>query len=213
MARRFLDIRCYGLLGLLSMGCQGADFDQEPVVHAAQAINVCNATASDKLMVDGIPAYAQCADAMNSAIYSNNGVDTATSAASSEWKRTQFSGGYQCTELIHRYWLFKWQISWFPNGDAWKFCDATPPASSGIVKSTTPVHGDVIVFARGTCGADSTYGHVALVDSVDAATSKVSFVEQNNAGRRSAAISCASFPSSGPKATRGTLRTLTPRFE
>lgn len=192
MARSSWRTQVCGWSWLFVIGCQGADFDQETVSHAEQAINICNATASEKLMVDGIPAYAQCSESMNSAIYSNNGVDTATSAASSEWKRTQFSGGYQCTELVHRYWLFKWQVEWFPNGDAWKFCDATPPASSGIVKSTEPVHGDVIVFARGSCGADSTYGHVALVDSVDAAASKVTFVEQNNAGRRSAAINCAS---------------------
>ncbi|HET9957080.1 MAG TPA: CHAP domain-containing protein [Polyangiaceae bacterium] len=175
--------------GFVACGTAG---DQEAVAHVEQAINVCGASVASNLVVDGIPAYAQCDASSNSAIYSNNGVDTATSAASSEWKRTQYNGGYQCTELLHRYWLFKWSVSWIPTGNAGTWCDATPPANSGIVKTTSPVHGDAIVFAPGSCGADSVTGHVALIDTVDSAGSKVTFVEQNRAGRRSSNMSCAS---------------------
>lgn len=173
------------------MACGNAD-EAGGLARLEQAIDVCGATVPSNLVVDGIPAYAQCDASKNSAIYSNNGVDTATSAASSDWKRTQYSGGYQCTELLHRYWLFKWNVSWIPGGNAGTWCDSTPPASSGLVKTTSPVHGDAIVFAPGMCGADSVTGHVALIDSVDATTSKVTFVEQNRAGRRSANSSCAS---------------------
>ncbi len=187
-----LRIGLFATLGLLLAGCYGMPPDEEPVTRAEQAVNVCGAASvAANLVVDGIPAYAQCTASSSSAIYSNNGVDTSTTAASSEWKRTQFSGGYQCTELVHRYWLFKWNITWLPNGNAGTWCSSTPPSSSGIVQSTTPVHGDAIVFLPGSCGADTTYGHVALVDTVDTAGSKVTFVEQNNAGRRTSAWSCA----------------------
>jgi surface antigen len=139
-------------------------------------------------MVDGIPAYDQCTDSTSSAIYSNNGVDTATTSAGTGWVRTQWSGGYQCTELAHRYLSFKWNVQNVPNGNAGTWCDGTIP--TGLVKSTTPVHGDLIVFAPGSCGADATTGHVAVVDVVNT-DATVTFVEQNRAGRRKCANSTA----------------------
>jgi MYXO-CTERM domain-containing protein len=176
----------------LLSGCSEGTPDNE--LHAEATLpltSVCN-DAVGPFSIDGIPAYAQCEASTNAAIYSNNGVDTATSAVSSDWKRTQFSGGYQCTELVHRYWLFKWNVTFIPNGDAWRWCETTPPSNSGLTLTTTPVHGDAIVFAQGACGSSATYGHVALVDTVDSAGSKVTIVEQNNVGRRATAISCAS---------------------
>lgn len=178
--------------GLLVVGCYNTAAEDESPSLAQLALSVCEEAVPASRVIDGIPAYAQCASSSNSAIYSNNGVDTATSALSAEWKRTQYNGGYQCTELVHRYWLFRWNVTWIPNGDAWTWCDLTPPSSSGIVKTTVPVHGDAIVFARSTCGSDPVYGHVALVDTVDAAASKVTYVEQNGANRRTNAWSCAS---------------------
>jgi MYXO-CTERM domain-containing protein len=157
---------------------------------AEDALSVCNETVPDGRFVDGIPGYDQCSASQNSAIYSNNGVDTSTSAEGSDWVRTQRSGGYQCTELAHRYLYFRWDVPWIPNGNAGTWCDAQPPSSSGVVQTSTPVHGDVIVFPPGECGADSTYGHVALVDVVDSDT-RVTIVEQNRAGRRATNISCA----------------------
>jgi surface antigen len=156
--------------------------------RAGAAANICSETVASTRMVDGIPAYDQCTDSTNSAIYSNNGVDTSTTSAGTGWVRTQWSGGYQCTELAHRYLYFKWNVQNVPNGNAGTWCDGTIP--TGLVKSTTPVHGDLIVFAPGSCGADATTGHVAVVDVVNA-DATVTFVEQNRAGRRKCANSTA----------------------
>ena len=152
------------------------------------AANICDETVPSNRIVDGIPAYAQCTDSNNGAVYSNNGVDTAITSSGSDWMRTQGSGGYQCTELAHRYLYFKWNIKNVPNGNAGVWCDGNIP--SGLEKTTTPVHGDLIVFAPGSCGADSTTGHVAVVDVVNTNAS-VTFIEQNRAGRRSCAIDTA----------------------
>jgi len=158
------------------------------VGRAALADNVCGETVPSNHIIDGIPSYAQCTASSSSAIYSNNGVDTATASSGTGWVRTQYSGGYQCTELAHRYLYFKWNVQSVPNGNAGTWCDGTIP--SGLVKNTTPVHGDLIVFAPGSCGADATTGHVAVVDVVNS-DSTVTFVQQNNAARRSCAISTA----------------------
>jgi len=156
--------------------------------RVSAAANICNETVAATRTVDGIPSYAQCTASQSSAIYSDNGVDTATASGGTGWVRTQYSGGYQCTELAHRYVYFKWNVQNVPNGNAGTWCDGTIP--SGLVKTTTPMHGDLIVFAPGSCGADATTGHVAVVDVVNA-SSTVTFVEQNSPGRRSCAISTA----------------------
>jgi surface antigen len=156
--------------------------------HPAWADNICAESVPSNRMVDGIPAYNQCDGASGGPIYSNNGVDTAIASAGTGWVRTQMNGGYQCTELAHRYLYFRWNIKTVPNGNAGVWCDAILPA--GLGKSTTPVHGDLIVFAPGSCGADGTTGHVAVVDVVNS-NSTVTFVEQNRAGRRSCAITTA----------------------
>jgi hypothetical protein len=191
MPRMLRSIAAVACSGLPLLGCVGGTPGMESVAETEQEVSVCDETVPSNRIVDGIPAYSQCTASSNAFIYSNNGVDTATSAVSSDWKLTQRGGGYQCTELLHRYWLFHWTIDWIPNGDAGTWCNSTPPSTSGIVQTTTPVHGDAIVFAPGVCGVSSTYGHVALIDTVDTAGSKVTFVEQNNAGRRSSAFSCA----------------------
>lgn len=155
------------------------------------ALDACNESVPDSRKVDGIPAYAQCASIENGAIYSNNGIDTSGTKMGSDWVQTQYSGGYQCTELAHRYLAFKWKVNWIPNGNAGEWCNSQPPASSGVVQSTTPVHGDLMVFAPGSCGADATYGHVAVVDVVDSAKTTVTAVEQNLAQRSPHKVSCA----------------------
>jgi MYXO-CTERM domain-containing protein len=148
------------------------------------AANICNETVPSNRIIDGIPAYQQCTDSTSATIYSNNGVDTATSSGGSDWVRTQGNGGYQCTELAHRYLYFKWGVKNVPNGNAGVWCDGTLP--SGLEKTSSPVHGDLIVFAPGSCGADQTTGHVAVVDVVNT-NATVTFIEQNRAGRRSCA--------------------------
>ncbi len=156
--------------------------------RSSQATNICGETVAANRMVDGIPAYSQCTATTSSAIYSNNGVDTSTTSGGTDWMRTQMSGGYQCTELAHRYLYFRWNVQGVPSGNAGTWCDGTIP--SGLVKASTPMHGDLIVFAPGSCGADATTGHVAVIDVVNT-NSTVTFVEQNSAGRRSCANSTA----------------------
>jgi len=158
------------------------------VCRASGAANICAETVPSNRFIDGFPAYSQCTASSSSGIYSNNGVDTATASGGTGWVRTQGSGGYQCTEWAHRYLTFKWNVQSVPNGNAGTWCDGTIP--SGLVKTTTPVHGDLIVFAPGSCGADATTGHVAVIDVVNT-NSTVTFVEQNSAGRRSCANSTA----------------------
>lgn len=163
----------------------------DPVAVTSAALSVCDETVPADRNVDGIPAYAQCDAAANSAIYSNNGVDTSTTSMGADWIRTQWSGGYQCTELAHRYLHFKWQVDWIPNGNAGEWCDMMPPASSGLVQTMTPVHGDIMVLAPGSCGAAQGTGHVNVIDVVGA-DGKLTAVEQNQAGRNSwYTLSCA----------------------
>jgi surface antigen len=154
----------------------------------AAAADICGETVPGTRFIDGIPAYAQCAASMATAVYSNNGTDTSTTSGGAGWIRTQGSGGYQCTELAHRYLYFKWNVASVPNGNAGVWCDGALP--SGLVKSTAPVHGDLVVFAPGSCGADATTGHVGVIDVVNADTS-LSVVQQNGASRSKYMMSCA----------------------
>jgi MYXO-CTERM domain-containing protein len=149
-------------------------------------MDVCGETVPSDRYVDGLPAYAQC-DATTGSIWSNNGIDTATSSLGDDWLRTQQGGGYQCTEWAWRYMHFRWNVD-YRHGDAREWCDGTLPST--LVQSTTPVHGDLIVFDGGVCGADSDTGHIAVIDTVDAAKAKVTIVEENRAGRRSSDQSC-----------------------
>jgi CHAP domain-containing protein len=159
----------------------------ESLGAAQQALNACDETVPTTRAVDGFPAYAQCNSIEDGAIWSNNGIDTAASSQGADWVRTQYSGGYQCTEFARRYFLFHWGID-YQHGNAGEWCDGTLPST--LVLATTPTHGDLIVFAPGSCGADSTTGHIAVVDTVDMAGAKVTIVEQNQASRRSTQQSC-----------------------
>ncbi|HWP09646.1 MAG TPA: CHAP domain-containing protein [Polyangiaceae bacterium] len=170
---------------LLVSGCGSVPGD--PLATVSEAINVCDETVPDNRFVDGLPAYAQC-DATTGSIWSNNGIDTATSSQGSDWVRTQQGGGYQCTEWAWRYMHFRWNID-YRHGDAREWCDGMLPST--LAKSTTPVHGDLIVFDGGVCGADATTGHIAVVDTVDDEKAKVTIVEENRAGRRASDQSCA----------------------
>jgi surface antigen len=167
--------------------CGNASGD-ETLGIAREAVNACAETVPVNRAVDGFPAYAQCASIQDGAIWSNNGIDTASSSQGAGWVRTQNSGGYQCTEFARRYFMFHWGID-YQHGNAGEWCDGTLPST--LTLATSPTHGDLIVFAPGSCGADATTGHVAVVDTVDAAGAKVTIVEQNQASRRSTQQSCA----------------------
>lgn len=170
------------------LACGNASGDAESLGVAQQALNACNETVPTTRAVDGFPAYAQCAGVQDGAIWSNNGIDTASSSQGAGWVRTQNGGGYQCTEFARRYFMFHWGID-YQHGNAGEWCDGTLPSTLAL--ATSPTHGDLIVFAPGSCGADSTIGHIAVVDTVDMANSKVTIVEQNQASRRSTQQSCA----------------------
>ena len=156
--------------------------------HYVKAENICDETPPANRAVDEIPAYSQC-DSSTGDIYSNNGIDTRATSGGNGWVRTQRGGGYQCTEFAHRYLTFRWNIQSVPSGNAGTWGDNSLPA--GLVKATTPVHGDIIVFGPGSCGASSTTGHVAIIDSVNGST--LTIVEQNVASRRKCQTSCAKY--------------------
>jgi surface antigen len=154
-----------------------------------ESFNICDEEVPDRHYIDGIPAYAQCQESETSSIWTNDGINTSTEQIDSTWIRTQRSGGYQCTEFARRYLYFVWDVTSVPNGNAGTWCDGDPPA--GLEKTMTPTHGDIIVFAPGSCGASLEYGHVAVVDTVDFSNSTVNFVEQNRSNRRTCAINTA----------------------
>jgi len=156
--------------------------------RTSAAANICNETVPANRYVDGLPAYAQCPDSTNASIWSNNGIDTSTASGGAGWVRTQGSGGYQCTEWARRYLLFRWKID-YQGGNGGEWCDGNLPAT--LVKTTIPMHGDLMVFAPGACGAAAVTGHIAVVDTVNTAAATVSMVEENSANRRSCAISTA----------------------
>jgi hypothetical protein len=177
----------FALFATVASGC-GEPGSFEPVEYVEQALDVCGEMVPANRAVDGIPAYAQCDATMSSSIWSNNGVDTSLTSLGPDWVQTQRSGGYQCTELAYRYMRFRWNVS-YRSGDAQEWCDGNLPAN--LVKTTTPVHGDLIVFAGGVCGAAQSTGHIAVIDTVDAMRETVTIVEENRAGRRSTQQSCA----------------------
>jgi hypothetical protein len=178
--------RC--LIVAASLPACGDPTGGENVDDVLLALDVCGETVPANRAVDGIPAYSQCDATMNSSIWSNNGVDTSITSLGPDWVQTQRGGGYQCTELAYRYMRFRWNVS-YRSGDAQEWCDGDLPAN--LVKSTTPVHGDLIVFAGGVCGAAQSTGHIAVIDTVDGARGTVTIVEENRAGRRSTQQSCA----------------------
>jgi PhoPQ-activated pathogenicity-related protein len=57
---------------------------------------------------------------------------------------------------------------------------------------STPVHGDLIVFAAGSCGASSNAGHVAVIDVVDSVNQQLTIVDENGPHRWDVSMSCAS---------------------
>jgi surface antigen len=145
----------------------------EDVGRSAAAIDyICNEPAG--ATIDSIPAYPFCGD-FN--VWSNNGIDTKSASGGAGWVRTETNDGYQCAELALRYFRFKFGITtvWPGISYADQMC-ATHPA--GMSVSNTPVHGDLMVFAGGSCGADATGGHVAVVDTVGAMT--IDVVQQNS---------------------------------
>jgi surface antigen len=145
---------------------------------------ICNEAATATL--DGIPAYAYCG---GTDVWSNNGVDTKNATGGAGWIRTETSYGYQCTELALRYSRFKFGVTtvWSGISYASQMC-ATHPAA--MATTNTPARGDLMVFAPGSCGADATAGHVAVVDTVHPST--IDVLQQNPAAKTTYNTACAS---------------------
>jgi MYXO-CTERM domain-containing protein len=188
MERRRSSWAAIASLSSLALACGSPNATSEDVAREQAALNACGETVPDERIVDGIPAYAQCDGVSSGDIWSNNGVDTSSTSGGDDWFRTQRGGGYQCTELARRYLYFVWDIN-YQHGNAQEWCDGELPPT--LTLSTTPVHGDLIVFEGGVCGAAQSTGHIALVDEVDTEDASVTFIEQNRAGRRSSDIDCA----------------------
>lgn len=172
------------VIACAAMVIVGCSSTAENVGQSNDAVDyICSETAAATL--DGIPAYAYCG---NFNVWSNNGSDTKSSSGGTGWVQTEGGYGYQCVEYAVRYEHFKfgvgtgWGISY-----AYQMCNTHP---SGISTASTPMHGDLIIFAPGSCGADGTAGHVAVVDTVGAST--VSVVQENTAGKYTYNKTCAS---------------------
>jgi hypothetical protein len=151
---------------------------------SASVDTICNQSAAATL--DGIPAYGFCG---NFDVWTKNGVDTQSTSGGVGWTRTETNYGYQCAEYALRYSRFAFGVTtvWTGISYADQMC-ATHPASMSV--TANPVHGDLMVFAGGTCGTASPGGHVAVVDSVAAST--VDVVQENPAGKVTWVKACAS---------------------
>jgi MYXO-CTERM domain-containing protein len=182
MLRRFavIAVAAAGVVALAS-GCSSTP---EDVSQSDDAVDyICNEKVSAS--IDGIPAYAYCG---NFDVWSNNGVDTKKTSGGTGWVQSEHGYGYQCVEFAVRYMHFKWKVS-----ASWgvmyakQMCTTHP---SGVSVTTKPVHGDLVVFGAGSCGADPTAGHVAVVDTVGSST--FTAVQENTAGKYTWKNSCAS---------------------
>lgn len=159
--------------------------DDGPVGTVSEKIDgICGGGAVES--IDGIPAYGYCG---NFDVWSNNGVDVQESpGAGPGWVKTEGGYGFQCFELTSRYMHFKFGVS--PTWNvlyASEMCNTHP---AGVTVTQNPMHGDLIVFAGGSCGIAAPAGHVAVVDTVTAST--VTAVQQNVAARVTWQKSCAS---------------------
>jgi surface antigen len=97
----------------------------------------------------------------------SNGPNQCTGNSCGGWGTYGYQ--YQCVELAQRYFgtLYGTAPVWY--GNAIDLCNTYP---SGVVKTSSPVSGDLVVFNSGT------YGHVAVITSVT--SSSVNVIEQNS---------------------------------
>jgi len=80
------------------------------------------------------------------------------------YTNTNSGFGFQCAELAYRYFWFRYKkrLVLYAASD---LCNG--PLPDGVTRfrpnQGTPVPGDIIVFGPNSCGADPTYGHIAVV--------------------------------------------------
>lgn len=151
------------------VGCSG-----NPDENAAEA----NPSASEALTMPACGATLGTFDGVSAF---SNGADTSTGYSCAGWGK--YGLQYQCVELVMRFFKTHYNLSW--SGNAKDLLNNAPSSSVDVYyngdASHPPVPGDMIVWTN------STYGHVALVTSVD--VGGVHILEQNVKGSGSATLS------------------------
>ncbi len=181
-----------GLLGVVGLGSACSSAPPESVAGADERVGTVTSAidavcgGAPVASIDGIPAYAYCG---NFDVWSKNGVDVQSQpGAGPGWQQSEAGYGFQCFELASRYMHFKWGVaSQWGVLYASQMCNQHP---AGVVVTQNPVHGDLVVFAGGSCGIAAPAGHVAVVESVSG--SSVTAVQQNVAATLTWQKSCAS---------------------
>jgi CHAP domain len=168
-------------LALVAPGCGDAGGAGEPASESVSSALTGSCPYAYITKYDGFPIFSStCSD--NGTFHTKDGI---TANASGPYTGLR----WQCVEWAERYFLFKWQVSG-PNGTmpwgsipgAADMCEKTASyySARAIQKKTSgPVLGDLMVWKRGTCGSDATYGHVAVVRGPGSTSSKLKIAQQN----------------------------------
>ena len=180
---------------LMSSACGGVSSEgsESPSTEELGAVEqraLCHTPAA---WYDGYAMFSNssCGDADFAADAWMNGGSNACSAGSSGCYLTGDS--WQCVEWAERYFWFKWDVRGFYAGNdirwgeingAIDMCTRssqyyTDRRLQKLSASSTPIRGDLMVWSPGVCGADPTWGHVAVVTSVGSTSVGVA---QQNAG-------------------------------
>jgi hypothetical protein len=168
---RFCSIAAVALVA--AVGCS-SNPDDGAVAWSSEALTIPASLCGKAAIatIDDIPAYPNDCGDVN--VWSDDGRTTQTvPGQGTAWVQTEGGYGYQCTELASRYMHFRfgttthWGIA-----EAKDMC-ATHPTD--VSKTSSPVEGDLMVFAAGVCVGAA--GHVAVVSSVTSTTASV--VQQN----------------------------------
>lgn len=115
------------------------------------------------------------------------------SKACTPWASGCYLAGdsWQCVEWAERYFWYKWGVRGFYAGNdirwgningASDMCNQTSQYYTDrkiqkLSATSTPIKGDLMVWGKGACGADPTWGHVAVVTSVG--STSVGIAQQN----------------------------------
>ena len=161
----------FAILAMLTSG---------PLARADET-SVCGRPAAGKTF-DGIPAFHRCSGKYDGNIYSTDGVSTNIDHRGV----LTDTAGYQCVELAGRYTHFRWHKDLWQVEPASDFCHPKPNPFPGVsvhLISREPGYrahpGDLMVWPQ--TPRNGNYGHVAVVDAVDA-NGRVTRVVQQNVG-------------------------------
>lgn len=168
-------VRLVATLAVAALVVAGCSSNADEAVSSSDEAVVIPASLCGKAAIatiDDIPAYPN--DCGNVNVWSNDGRTTATHAGTGAgWVQTEGGYGYQCTELASRYMHFR-----FGTATHWGIAEAKDMCAThptDVSKTSSPVEGDLMVFAPNVCVGGA--GHVAVVSSVTSTTASV--VQQN----------------------------------